>query len=159
MDISPEHEAARLAAIRIPALQASLTRLVQTDPEASARSSIALYGTVRPPAGDPPGAAPIVTLKLTAGAGTIDEENHQIILTTPIEGQITGADPTQGSIPTWARILDPAGGWWADVSVSVTGGGGEIQMTPTGEEGDPAEDVVRLFNGAFARLTTAVFGG
>lgn len=43
--------------------------------------------------------------------------------------------------------------------MSVEGAGGEIQMVATGTEGDPAEPVVRLFNGAFARLSSAIFQG
>lgn len=159
MDISPAHEAARLDSVRIPALEASLALLVQSDPQSQARASVAMYGTTRPTAGDPPGDAPIVTIELAASAGVIDEQNYQITLVTPIEGQVVGADEANGSIPTWARIFDPAGGWWADASVTVSGEGGEIQMTPTGQEGDPPEDVIRLFNGAFARLTSAIFQG
>lgn len=157
MDISPAHEAAVLEAIRIPALHARLALLVQADPESTARASVAMYGTARPPAGDPPGAAPIVAINLAASAGTINEENHQLVLVTPIEGQVIGADPDTGSIPQWARIFGPGGDWWADASVSVTGEGGEIQMTPSGQEN--GENVIRLFNGAFARLTTAIFQG
>jgi len=159
MDISPAHEAAVLEATRLPALQASLGKLQQTDPESTNRASISLYGGIRPAAGDPPPSAPIVTMLATANAGTIDEQLFQIALDAPMEGQITGADPDTGTIPKWARIFDPAAGWWADVSVSVEGDGGEIQMVATGTEGDPAEPVVRLFNGAFARLSSAVFQG
>ena len=159
MDISPAHEAAVLDAIRIPALEARLALLVQTDTESSARASIAMFGTARPDPGDPPGDNPIVTINLSATAGTINEASFQLVLVTPIEGQVIGADPDTGSIPQWARIFGPGGDWWADASVTVAGEGGEIQMTPTGQEGDPAQDVIRLFNGAFARLTSAVFQG
>lgn len=155
MDLSPTHESARLEAARIPALHASLGLLVQgTEPNPA---SIALFATTRPAAGGDPGGAALVTMPMTASAGVVDEEAYQIQLTTPIEGQILGADETDGSIPTWARIYTPAGDWWADASVSVQGGSGEIQMVPTGAEG--GQPVVRLFNGAFARLTSAVFGG
>lgn len=158
MDLSTAHEAARILVCRIPALEASLA-LLAYDPEETERSTIALYGTTRPTPGDPPGDDPIVVLPLSAAAGTIDEELYQIQLAVPIEAQITGADPDDGTIPLWARIFGPLGDWWADASVSIAGDGGEIQLDQTGLEGDPEEPVVRLFNGAFCRLTSAVFQG
>jgi len=157
MDISPAHEAARTEAARLPALNASLDLLVQPDPGQPERAIIELYGTTRPAAGDPPGGSPIVTIELEASAGTIDEPLIELALATPISAQITGADPATGTIPTWARIKTPAGDWWADASVTVEGEGGELGMPQTGtENGSP---VARLFNGATALLSTAVFKG
>ncbi|MDY6798927.1 MAG: hypothetical protein SVX28_09340 [Pseudomonadota bacterium] len=157
MDLSPAHEAARQEAARVPALYASLDLLEQADPQATTVATIELYGTTRPPAGDPPGGAPIVVMELTAGAGVVDETAIELQLTTPISGQITGADPTTGTIPVWARIAQPDGSWWSDASVTVEGAGGEIQMPQTGtENGNP---VARLFNGAMAQLSSAVFRG
>lgn len=164
MDISTAHQTARNEASRVPAQHASLALLVQADAQLPERSMIHIYGGIRPTAGEPAGDPldpdpPVVSVELTASAGTVNEETAQIILTTPIEGQITGADPVDGTIPTWGRIVTPAGDWWADASVSVTGAGGEIQIDMTGTEGDPAEPVARLFNGAFIRVSSAVFGG
>ncbi len=157
MDISPAHEAARTEAARLPALYASLDLLVQTDPGQTERAVIELYGTTRPAPGAAAGGSPVVTLEMTASAGTIDDTLIELSLDTPISAQITGADPSTGTIPTWARIKDVTGAWWADVSVTVEGGGGEIEMPQTGtENGDP---VARLFNGATALLSSAIFRG
>lgn len=159
MDISPAHAAAVLEAIRVPALEARLALLNQDDPESTLRASIDMYATTRPVAGEAPGGAAVVSIKLASTAGTVDGRIYQLSLSVPVEGQVSGADPTEGSIPLWARIYGPDDSWWADASVSVAGSGGEIQMAPTGQEGDPLEDVARLYNGAFARLTSAVFQG
>ncbi|MBB5322341.1 hypothetical protein [Marinobacter oulmenensis] len=159
MDISPAHQTAVEEATRVPALHARLALLQQTDEQSTDRASIAIFGGTRPSPGGTPASGPIVTMLMTANAGAVDEQLYQLALDAPLEGQNTGAAPDTGTIPAWARIYNPAGGWWADVSVSVEGDGGEIQMVATGTEGDPAEPVVRLFNGAFARLTSALFQG
>ncbi len=159
MDISPQHEAAVIAACRLPALYARLA-LLAGDPAEPERAAIAFYGTAYPdPAGAAPGADPIVTLPLTWAAGTVDEVLFQILIVTPLEAQVTGADPDDGTIPQWARVTMPDGTWWADLTVSVEGEGGEIQLVQTGTEGDPAVPVARLFNGAFARIASAVIQG
>lgn len=157
MDISPEHEAARIEASRLPALHASLALLQQTDPEAATRATIDIYGTTRPPAGNPPGGTPIVTLEMAAVAGTVNGSLLELRLVTPLDAIITGADENTGTIPTWARVKTPDGNWWSDVSVTVEGEGGQLQMPQTGtENGSP---VVRLFNGATVLLSSAVFRG
>lgn len=156
MDISPAHEAARIEASRLPALYASLELLRQPDPQGPT-ATLEIYGTARPPAGGPPGGAPIVTLSLVSTAGAIDDELIELRLATPISAQITGADENTGTIPIWARINCPDGSWWSDCSVTVDGGGGELQMPQTGTEG--GEPVARLFNGATALITSAVFRG
>jgi hypothetical protein len=161
MDTSPANDAAALEAARVPALQARLDLLAQgaeTDP-----SEIRIYGTTRPDPGEAPGGASVVVIPLAAAAGTVEDfeaesvRHVELTLAVPIEGLVDGADPTLGTIPVWARIVGPTGAWWADVSVSVTGDGGELEMVATGEEsGDP---VVRLFNGSYARISSAVFEG
>ncbi|GGE75982.1 hypothetical protein GCM10011533_30450 [Streptosporangium jomthongense] len=156
MDISPAHEAARVEASRLPALYASLELLKQPDPQA-APATLEIYGTPRPVAGDPPGGAPIVTLELIRTAGTIDDELIEMRLAVPISAQIAGADPATGTIPEWGRIKQPDGAWWSDCSVSVDGGTGELQMPQTGTEG--GSPVARLFNGATALISSAVFRG
>lgn len=156
MDISPEHEAARVEASRLPALYASLELLKQPEPPESP-ATIKIYGTARPPAGDPASGSPLVTLELVPTAGAINDDLIEMRLATPISAQITGAAPDTGTIPVWARISSPGGAWWSDASVSVDGGSGEIQMPQTGtENGDP---VARLFNGATALISSAVFKG
>ena len=157
MDISPKHENAVIAACRIPALNARLALLVQPTPAEPQRSVVHFYGTTKPTPGDPPGGDPIVTLTMTAAAGSVNTTTFQLLLTTPLEGQVEGADPSEGTIPLWARVLDVEGDWWADLTVTVEGAGGEIQLVPTGtENGDP---VARLFNGAFARIASAAVQG
>lgn len=154
MDISTAHAAAVVAAIRIPALQARLDLLVG---DAENRARIEFHGGEYP---EPAGAGtptPIVVLNLSAGAGYIDELEFRLVISTPLEAQITGADPANGTIPTWARYFTPAGAWFGDATVSVTGGGGEIQLPQTGVEG--GNPVVRWYNGAFARITSAYIQG
>jgi hypothetical protein len=158
MDISTKHANAVIAACRIPALNARLALIEQPAP-GGLRSKIQFYGTEKPAPGAPPGGDPIVTLTMTAAAGTVDAVLHQIQITTPLEAQVDGADPATGTIPLWARVTDSAGDWWADMTVTVEGGGGEIQLVQTGTEGDPPAPVVRLFNGAFTRISSAVVQG
>lgn len=157
MDISTKHENAVIAACRLPALYARLTLLEQPDPGQPERSEIAFYGTTQPTPGDPPSASPIVVMSMTAAAGTVDEALFQLLLDTPIEAQVDGADPNDGTIPLWARVSDIAGDWWADLTVTVEGEGGDIELVQTGTEG--GNPVARLFNGAFARLATATVQG
>lgn len=145
MDLSPTHLAAREAACRVPALAASLALLV----EDTQRASIALYGTTRPDPGDPPGGSPVVVISMDSDAGAVDSEDVTLSLTTPIEGQVTGAGGS-GTAVVWARITGGAGDWWADASVSDESGSGEIKISGTG---------TTLYDGAFCRITSAVFQG
>lgn len=144
MDISTAHAAARAEAARVPALQASLARL----DAAPGPASITLYGAPRPDPGEPPAGDALVTIPLQQPAGAINEAERTIELAVPIEGQITGADPDDGTDAVWARITDGAGEWWGDCSVSDASGAGEIKLIST-----------LLRNGAFARLVSAVFAG
>lgn len=163
MDLSPDNIAAAAEAIRVPALQARLDMLVQG--EAATPARLELFATTKPTPGDPAGADPVVSIDLTASAGSVMDEvvedvrSVRLELDAPIEGQVTGADPATGSIPLWARFYTPAGDWWADVSCSVEGGDGELQLVATGTEGDPPVSVARLFNGAYARVSSFVIAG
>lgn len=163
MDQSPAHTAAVAAAVRAPALAARLAMLAQGAALTPAR--IDLYATTRPVPGESAGADALVSINFTARAGVVTDVMVETVrsvnleIDTPIEGQVMGADPATGSIPLWARILSPTGDWWADVSVSVEGGDGEVQLTATGQEGDPPVPVARLFSGAFARLSSFVIAG
>lgn len=139
MDLSTAHATARNAAARLPALQASFDLL---DSGANA-SYIELYATTRPASGGAPGGSPLVTLAMSNPPGTVDGTLYRIALTVPIEGQIAIA----GS-PVWARIYDGAGAWWADASVSDEAGSGEIKLQS-----------LDLAQGAFVRITSAVFQG
>jgi hypothetical protein len=158
VDISTTHNDARIAVCREPSIIASLALLVQGTPGGGG-STIALYGTSKPAPGADPGAPPVVAFEMTEPAGTVDTQNLQIVIDTPLEGQVTGADPALGTIPIWGRITTHDATWWADVTVTVYGDGGEIQLSQTGTEGSPAVPVARLYNGAFARLTEIIFQG
>lgn len=163
MDQSAAHTAFIYEAVRVPALQARLDMLGQGTAIDPAR--IDIYDGAQPGPGETPAGALLVSIALTATAGEITDETVetvrtvQLVIDTPIEGQVIGADASLGSLPTWARILTPAGDWWADVTVSVEGGPGELELVQTGTEDDPAVPVARLFNGAYARLTGFVIAG
>lgn len=163
MDQSTAHTEAVAEAIRAPALQARLDMLVKG--EAANPARLELFATTKPAPGDPAGADPVVSIDLTATVGTVIDEiveevrSVRLELDAPIEGQVTGADPATGSIPLWARFYTPAGDWWADVTCSVEGGDGELQLAATGTEGDPPAPVARLFNGAYARVSSFVIVG
>jgi len=145
MDISTAHASARTEASRLPAVTASLALLASAT---SDRATIALYGGTRPSPGGTPSGALLVTISCTARAGVIDSQAIQIVLDTPIEAQITGADAQNGTDATWARVSVPAGTWWADLSVSATSGNGEIKLPST-----------LLYNGAYARITSGAIQG
>jgi hypothetical protein len=156
MDISPAHAQAVFNAIRVPSLHVR-QQLLQADPNNTVISTIAIYGTEKPAPGASPGADPVVVIPMTVNAVVVDEENFRLVIETPIEAPVVGADFANGTTVLWARIFTPALAWWADLSVSPTGGGGEIQLAATTtENGQP---VVRLFNGATARITSGVFQG
>jgi len=156
MNVSTAHNDAVVAACRIPALNARLALLASAD---ATRSTIAFFDNAQPADADTAeGATAIVTIELTQAAGTVDEGNFQILLDTPIEEQVNGADPVDGSVPTWARIYTPDGSSWADVTVTVEGDGGEIQLVQTGVDGGSNPEA-RLFNGAFARIASASIQG
>ena len=154
LTLSPEHATARAAVSRLPALEASLARLVKAV-EAPSPSTIVLYDHADP---DDLTANAIVTLSLSDSAGTIDEAEVELVLDTPMEAQVAGADAQDGSVPLSARFYGPTGTWEFDATVTITGGGGHIEMEQTGTDpqGDPE---VRLYNGAFARIETAKIGG
>ncbi|THF61388.1 hypothetical protein E6C76_20090 [Pseudothauera nasutitermitis] len=154
MDISPAHAVAVMQAIRNPALQARLA-LLHGDTEN--RATLEFHGGTYP---DPPGSGtptPLAVLTFPASAGTVDEDEHMILLASPLEALVTGADPVDGTIPIWARLRMPGGDWWGDLTVSVEGEGGEVQLVQTAIEG--GVPVVRWFNGAPARLATMTIQG
>lgn len=146
MDISTKHSDARVAAARIPVLAASLALLELENPS---RAHIDLYTDPVPSTpGDTPTGDLVVSISVASTAGTVDTDLFKIVLTTPIEAQITGANPSTGSVVTWAHIIDGDGDWFADVTVSDEAGSGEIKLQTT-----------LLYNGAFCRITSAVFQG
>lgn len=142
MNISEDHEDFVLEAVRAPAAAASLFLLDKG--EAANPATIELY--------DDPLDPPLVVIPMTARAGVVTDEVIEevryvrIVIDTPIEGQVTGAASETGSVPTLAVFKMPDGEIWGDCTVSDTAGSGELQM-----ESDT------LFNGAFARINSAVF--
>lgn len=146
MDISTKHSDARTAAARIPALNASLALLEAENPDPA---QIDFYSDPVPTTpGDTPTGDLVVSIPLNSSAGSVDADLFQIQLTAPFEAQITGANPSTGTSTTWARVIDGDGDWWADVSVSDESGSGEIKLQTT-----------LLYNGAYCRITSAVFQG
>lgn len=145
MDLSTKLTDARAAACRIPALNATLALLELQNPDPA---QIDFYTTPRPAAGGTPTGDLVVTIPLSASAGSVNTGLFQVQLTVPIEAQITGADPVNGSTVIWARVLDGDGDWFADASVSDEAGSGEIKLQTT-----------LLYNGAYCRLTSAIFQG
>lgn len=147
MDISPTHQAARDAACRVPALNASLALLDANNPDAA---HLDLYPAPRPAPGATPAGSWVVRIPVSATAGTVNAETFMLTLTAPIEGLVTGADPATGTTVAWGRWFDGNGAWFADVSVSDNApeSTGEVKLQST-----------LLFNGAAARLTSAAFAG
>ena len=133
MQLSAPHEAARAAAARLPALQASFD-LLDTGAGQARIDILDALDVV------------LVSIPVADGVGTIDADLCQIVLTVPIEAQIA-ADGTADH----AVIYDNAGEVWAS-AVSVSDDSpeatGEIKLAATA-----------LQAGAFCRLTSAVFQG
>lgn len=145
MDLSDKASDAQTAACRIPALTALLALLELQAPDLA---HLDFYPAPRPDPGDTPAGSVVVAVELAATAGEVDTDLFQIQLTVPLEAQITGADPANGATVTWARLVDGDGDWFADVSVSDEAGSGEIKLQTT-----------LLYNGAYCRLTSAIFQG
>lgn len=155
--LSPEHATARADAARLPALYATLARLEGIPEEGSNPeqvSTLTLYDTADPTDAN---ANVLAEMPLALAAGSVDEDSQTLTLLTPLESQVSGADPLNGSRPLSARITGPTGTWEMDLTVSATDQGGDIQLPETGEEdGTP---VARLFNGATASIDQAVIQG
>ncbi|MBY6102293.1 hypothetical protein [Marinobacter nauticus] len=133
LTLSPAHEAARQEAARLPALQVSYARLIATPGDAV----VQLFE------GAPDTGTLIAELAMPADVVTLDAENVRIQTTAAIEGQVTTAGTADN-----ARILDGAGAWWADATVSDDNGAGDIKLQDNA-----------LQAGAFARITSATFQG
>ncbi|ERS12523.1 hypothetical protein Q673_02595 [Marinobacter sp. EN3] len=133
LTLSPAHQAARQEAARLPALQASYDLLIATPGEAV----VQLFD------GAPDTGTLIAELAMPADVLTLDTENVLIQTTTAIEGQVTTAGTADS-----ARILDGAGAWWGDATVSDENGAGDIKLQDNA-----------LQAGAFARITSATFAG
>lgn len=133
MQLSAAHIAARDAAARLPALQASFDLL----DSGAGQASIVILDAAD---------TVLVSIPVADGVGAIDAELFQIALTVPIEAQIS-ADGT----PDHAVIYDNTGAVWAEgvtVSDASLESTGEIKLASTA-----------LQAGAFCRLTSAVFQG
>lgn len=133
MQLSAAHLAARAAAARLPALEASLALLDSS------------YGRARIELLDA-GAAVLASVWMQDGAGSVDVDTYQIVLTTPMEGAVAA-----GGEPVAARILDATGALWADgltVSDDAPASTGDIRLAS-----------ISLTPGHFVRITSAVIQG
>ena len=133
MQLSAAHLAARVVAARLPALQASLALLDSS------------YGRARIELLDA-GAAVLAVVWMQDGAGSVDADTYQLVLTTPMEGAVAVVGE-----PVSARILDAAGGLWADgltVSDDLPGSDGDIKL-----------ESISLLTGHFVRINSAVIQG
>lgn len=133
MNLSASHLAARDAAARLPALQASFDLI----DAGAGQATIEILDATD---------AVLVAVPVADGVGTIDSQAYQIILTVPIEAQVAAA-----GTPASARVKDNTGAVWADgitVSDDAPESAGEIKLAS-----------MSLQAGAFVRLTSAVFQG
>lgn len=133
MQLSAAHLAARAAAARLPALQASLDLL----DAGAGQATIEILDATN---------AVLVTIPIADGVGTLNAETFRITLTVPIEAQVAIA-----GTPASARVKDNTGALWADgitVSDDAPESTGEIKLA-----------TMSLQEGAFVRLTSAVFQG
>jgi len=133
LTLSTSHQTARQDAARLPALQASYDLLTSSPGDAV----LQLY------AGDPDTGTLIAELPMPPSELDLDTGALQIVTTAALEGQAMVA----GTV-SHARILDGAGNWWADATVTDENGTGDIHLQDT-----------TLQAGAFARITSAVFQG
>lgn len=133
MQLSAAHLAARDLAARLPALQASFDLL----DAGAGQATIEVLDATN---------AVLVTIPIADGAGTLNAETFQIVLSVPIEAQVATA-----GTPSSARVKDNTGALWADditVSDDAPESTGEIKLAS-----------MNLQAGAFVRLTSAVFQG
>ena len=146
--IPAAHTAAVQQACRIPALNARLALL--TTP--TTPPTIEFYADPIPNPWDSgipdPAPTPVVTLTMAGAVGTVDEALFQIPFVVPIEGQVDGADPAEGTTVTWAAIYDGDGVLWGYGTVSDLLGAGDFKLQET-----------LLLQGSFARLTSATIQG
>lgn len=143
--ISSAHAAAALEACRVPALQARLALLVSSD---ATRSKITFYGGTMPANCGETGETALAAAQLSQRAGVVDTDAVTLVLDTPVEGQVVGAEPTNGTNATWARITAPDGSVWADMDVGDEASGAAVKMAST-----------LLLQGAFVRVASVVVEG
>lgn len=138
MDLAPDHAAARLVAQRLAAIMVSHARLEDGEGEIV----ISIYDDPRPPPGEPPTAEPLAVLLVT-DATTLDSELYRITLPTPLETLVSRSGGA-----TWARLLNRAGEWWADLEVADEEGAAPLTLSTT-----------QLLAGGILRLIGGVFQG
>lgn len=127
MTPSTAHADARDTAARLAALTVSYDLL-------TAGSTLELLDAVD---------AVLVSIPLDNPPAVLDEENLTITLTVPIEGVRVDSDAIAS-----ARILDGSDALWADLTVSTTGNGGDLQIESLSHD-----------TGTFIIITSAVFQG
>jgi hypothetical protein len=92
-----------------------------------------------PPGGDVTTQVLLATLTLSLPCGTV---SGGALTLSPIEEEDLA--PASGTA-TWARLVDGAGAWVADMDVGVTGSGAVIQLNATD-----------IYQGGIVRITSAV---
>lgn len=89
-----------------------------------ANATLKIYDGTRPATG---GAATTLLVTLTCGATFAPAASGGVLTANAI----TGASAVATSTATWARLSTSGGTFVADLSVTVAGGGGDLQLTGT----------------------------
>lgn len=89
-----------------------------------ANALLKIYDGTRPATG---GAATTLLVTLTCGATFAPAASGGVLTANAI----TGASAVATSTATWARLSTSGGTFVADLSVTVAGGGGDLQLTGT----------------------------
>ena len=89
-----------------------------------ANATLKIYDGTRPATG---GAATTLLVTLTCGATFAPAASGGVLTAN----SITGAAAVATSTATWARLSTSGGTFVADLSVTVAGGGGDLQLTGT----------------------------
>ena len=135
-ELTQAHKDARAAAARLPALQASLDRLLTGE-------GVPVIAIVADTPEAPGAVLATINIDGDVPPAAVTEENYRIVIATPIEAQIT----TTGTAGH-AQIYDAGGALWGTCTVSDSEGSGEIKLAS-----------LSLVQGAIARLTSAHIQG
>lgn len=127
VNVSPAVVSAMLAAV-----------LAKIDADSVNPATLTLYPAPMPSPGSVLGiGAALCVLYLAEPAGAVAA--NVLTIATPISAQRSAS----GAV-TWARLSDGAGNWVMDLDVTLTGGGGAVQL-----------DQVDGYTGGFVTLTAA----
>jgi hypothetical protein len=127
VNVSPAVVSAMLSAV-----------LAKIDADSINPATLTIYPAPMPSPGSVLGiGAALCVLYLADPAGSVDA--NVLTVTAPISAQRSGSGAA-----TWARLSDGAGNWVMDLDVTLTGGGGAVQL-----------DQVDGYTGGFITLTAA----